>query len=464
MDSDVDVEIDKREGSFFQTITQPAVLELSRLWAMLNDAIAISLYMYANGIYLDYHGAQVGLTRKDSSSATGTLQITGDNGTIIPSGTRFSTASLTETDTAQRFLSGDSQTISGGTATVEVTAEIPGADGNVSADSVTIVEDSIAGIATVNNDEAMTGGADVEDDDDFRSRIAIQIASPQGAGNSSDYIAWARSRDSVGPDVTVVPRWNGVNNVKVIISDDDGNPSSTTVMQDVQDYLTGTHRIDTPDTAPSDDGTAAGSLTGSYEYRVTITDIFGCETAGSPALAVTLTADSQDLADLPLGNDYTYSRKIYRSIASGPFYLLTEITDNFTTTYTDNGAVDTDYIMPKTNNTSFCDGIAPIGANVWVDTPTLVDIDIAATVVFAPGYSLDGSGGTTETQTAIEAALVDYVDALPAGGDVYYRHVEAQFFAVTGVLDVTGLLVNGGTSNITLEEQEVSVVGTITLV
>lgn len=109
-------------------------------------------------------------------------------------------------------------------------------------------------------------------------------------------------------------------------------------------------------------------------------------------------------------------------------------------------------------------GLAPIGAIVTVATVTLVTINVSATVTFATGYSLDGTGGTTGTRAAIVAALADYINGLHPGETVYLRHVQARFFAVKGVLDVSSLLLNGAASNVTVTGLQVATMGTPVLV
>lgn len=110
-------------------------------------------------------------------------------------------------------------------------------------------------------------------------------------------------------------------------------------------------------------------------------------------------------------------------------------------------------------------GIAPIGAQVTVETPSVVNIDIVATVNHSGNYSLDGTGGTIATRASIEQALKDYIDKLEAGEDVIYNHVEAQFFKVPGVYDVSALTVEGAAADVAISSTpaQVARVGTVTL-
>lgn len=91
---------------------------------------------------------------------------------------------------------------------------------------------------------------------------------------------------------------------------------------------------------------AAGALTGTYYYVVTYTTNApdGGETSiGTVSALVSPSSQKVDLTNIPIGAGTTLTRKIYRTTAAGltsdlKFYLVTQINDNTTTTYTDNTA------------------------------------------------------------------------------------------------------------------------------
>lgn len=95
-------------------------------------------------------------------------------------------------------------------------------------------------------------------------------------------------------------------------------------------------------------------------------------------------------------------------------------------------------------------GIAPIDHHVTVQTPTSVAVSVSATVELADGYALDSITGDIAVRSAIEESLSDYIDELAPGVDVIYNHVMAQFFRVEGVVNVSAVLVNGGTADIVI--------------
>ena len=81
---------------------------------------------------------------------------------------------------------------------------------------------------------------------------------------------------------------------------------------------------------------ATGLLNGDYYYKITYVDSDGVE--GNPSVAtamVTVTNKKVVLSSVPVSSGMT--RRIYRTVASGIiYYLVDEIDDDTTTTYTDN--------------------------------------------------------------------------------------------------------------------------------
>jgi uncharacterized phage protein gp47/JayE len=108
-------------------------------------------------------------------------------------------------------------------------------------------------------------------------------------------------------------------------------------------------------------------------------------------------------------------------------------------------------------------GLAPVGATVTVATPTVEVVDVAASVTTLPGYTLDGTGGTIAVRADLEDAIRSYMDRLPPGDDVVYKHVLARFFEVAGVVDVPTLTLDGGTTNVAIGATQVAQTGTVNL-
>lgn len=82
------------------------------------------------------------------------------------------------------------------------------------------------------------------------------------------------------------------------------------------------------------------NLTGTYEWAVTFVTIEGETEIGLESLALALTASQVEVTGIPLGGPGTTARRLYRSKNGEPYLRVvaadTPLTNNVTTTYTDN--------------------------------------------------------------------------------------------------------------------------------
>lgn len=233
-------DIDDTEGGFPWDFTKPTALEKSELLEFhMMETTKIMHYMFSYGIYLDYHARAVGITRKEASRASGTLQITGSPGTIIPNGFLFAVPASGDT-AAITFYTTEEATISlDGVADVPILASETGTIGNVAADTIIImVSPSISGIEKITNTESTSGGAAEEDDESLRSRIGeiCEASDASFVGCDNDYIRWAKEINGVG-DVIVIPEWNGPGTVKVVVMDANGTPANPKIITDVENHI-----------------------------------------------------------------------------------------------------------------------------------------------------------------------------------------------------------------------------------
>lgn len=119
-------------------------------------------------------------------------------------------------------------------------------------------------------------------------------------------------------------------------------------------------------------------------------------------------------------------------------------------------------------------GLAPIGAKVAVTAPEAVTVNVAATLVLASGTALG------QVQQPIEDAIGAYLLSVRQGwgtntgtsdvsyaADVYLARVLAAIVGVTGVVNATGVTLNGGTADLILTQtgatQQIPTLGTVTL-
>lgn len=100
----------------------------------------------------------------------------------------------------------------------------------------------------------------------------------------------------------------------------------------------------------------------------------------------------------------------------------------------------------------------PIGATVTVESAEALTINVAATV------TIDGTTTKAAVQTAFSAALETYLQSISfVKYTLLYNRIAYMLLDIAGVTDYSVLTVNGGTVNITIGDDQVPVVGTVTV-
>ncbi|HHT2451609.1 TPA: baseplate J/gp47 family protein [Klebsiella michiganensis] len=138
---------------------------------------------------------------------------------------------------------------SSGTATVAVTAVLPdiaddvtggGSLGNADAGTILTLDANVSGIeSTVMLIQPATGGADIEDEEDFRQRGLLLFQNPPQGGSDADYKKWALEVSGV-TRAWVKRRLNGAGTVGVYImcdrNDNGGFPVGTDGISQLEDW------------------------------------------------------------------------------------------------------------------------------------------------------------------------------------------------------------------------------------
>ena len=109
------------------------------------------------------------------------------------------------------------------------------------------------------------------------------------------------------------------------------------------------------------------------------------------------------------------------------------------------------YLDPGT--TGMGDGIAPIGAFVTVSTAEEVPFNFTADITL--------SAGASDTETKINKSLTEYLAKMAyTRSKVAYLNLAAIILGTDGVETVTNLKINGGTSDLSLDDEQIPVLGT----
>lgn len=126
--------------------------------------------------------------RVPAAYAVGQITVTGTDGAVVP------IDSIYKRSDGARYATEAEAIITGGTATITIVAVEAGQVGNGAANIALTLDSPIAGInaaATVTAG-ALTGGADIEEDDSLRIRLLERIQQPPQGGARHDYIGWAK--------------------------------------------------------------------------------------------------------------------------------------------------------------------------------------------------------------------------------------------------------------------------------
>ncbi|MBE5966407.1 MAG: baseplate J/gp47 family protein [Lachnospiraceae bacterium] len=106
----------------------------------------------------------------------------------------------------------------------------------------------------------------------------------------------------------------------------------------------------------------------------------------------------------------------------------------------------------------YIETVRPIGAIVTVESPKEKNINIAANI------ALDGSASLEDVKAEFASLTAEYFRK--ATFDFYtisYAKIGSLLLSVPGVADYSGLSLNGGIENIVIGEEEIPILGTITL-
>lgn len=137
---------------------------------------------------LDAWAALRGVYKKNATAASGLIVFSGcAPGTVLDSGTAVMRADGVSYTTLAPATAG-----ADGSLSVSVLADAVGADGNCDSGTLFALLTSIDGMPSTGAASGpLIGGADVEQDNVFRTRMLQAYASRDGGGRNADYIEWA---------------------------------------------------------------------------------------------------------------------------------------------------------------------------------------------------------------------------------------------------------------------------------
>jgi uncharacterized phage protein gp47/JayE len=190
--------------------------------------------------WLDRHAniwlvnADGSIGRKSATTASGSVTATGVYGVVVPVGSRLESPTTTYETTAEAVI--------GNIATeINIRSISSGVGANLDTGSTLNFVAVISGVDNLATVVSLTGGTDIENDDDLRARVLRRIRQPPMGGAAHDYEAWALAM----PGVTrawCYPLEMGIGTVTVrfmmddLRADNDGIPNTDDVKA-VTDYI-----------------------------------------------------------------------------------------------------------------------------------------------------------------------------------------------------------------------------------
>ena len=177
--------------------------------------------------YLERHASMRGLRRRNPTTASGTLTVSGIAQSMLSDGLQVRIGQRFYRTTARAVIG------SGGTAEIPAIADEPGAAANVRDGEAQLMA-APAGVATECR-LTVQGGTDRESDASLLARLLEIIRRPPAGGNRYDYKNWALSVDGV-TSAYVYPLRRGLGTVDVAITSANQLPSVETLAA-VQNYI-----------------------------------------------------------------------------------------------------------------------------------------------------------------------------------------------------------------------------------
>lgn len=224
--------LSKIEGTYDYDIAAATSLEIKDLYDYLEWWSKQTFIDTATeNEYVDKHALIFGVKRRSEVKASGEITITGKTGTTIPKGTIVLSRTGIKYETLAVALIGSDDK-----AKARIQALVGGVTGNCGIGDIVAFEIADTNIYTVTNEEAITGGFDIESNEALIARAEEKIMRPAHSGNENDYKQWAKEVEGVGK-VDVIPVWNGGGTVKVIISDYDYNVANQELVEAVKNRI-----------------------------------------------------------------------------------------------------------------------------------------------------------------------------------------------------------------------------------
>lgn len=451
--------VDTREGSFFYIATSPAIREVARVYDLMGtEFVQAGIPVWSWGEYLSDHGLSVDTEREAAAAAEGEVTFEGAVGTEVGVGVRVvAEAPGTGGNEPREF-----ETIEAGT----IVANLPNPVNLTAADSaggllaastifyyvVTAVSDEGETIMSAQATDTTTAGNRqiTLNWDDVPLATGYRIYRSLSNGGPYDFLATSGpsaylDNGAATPNATIRPPLSNTSGLRVTVAvraveAGVGWNVPAGAIATLQTQVPNVGAITNPQptfggTDPETDEALALKILKAYQGRGPGTQ--------------------RDYERWALDFGGGIGRATVIPVWNGPGTVLVIV---LTADGDPVAATTVEELQLSLDPTAQMGaGTAPIGPTVTVATATGLTIAVVSTIDLEPGYSLDGTGGSTPVRNDVTNALRDYIEHVEPGQEVVRMQVIAAAISVPGVHDVTVLTLNGSTSNILLDNDPAQV-------
>ncbi|CUU47349.1 baseplate J/gp47 family protein [Clostridium beijerinckii] len=180
---------------------------------------------------LEQRCAEMGIYRKQATKATGIIKILGNKNAVFPEQSIVTTKSGKTYMTQEKIIIDEN-----GVGYANIVASDYGSSYNCSEGDIYIMPVKYSGILTVENEEKIDNGYDIETAEALYNRYILKVQTPATSGNKYHYKNWALEITGVG-NAEVYPLWNGNGTVKVVITNSNGRIANDSLIKAVYDHI-----------------------------------------------------------------------------------------------------------------------------------------------------------------------------------------------------------------------------------
>lgn len=225
--SDQNPDLDTRTGSLIYNALAPIALELESAYHEMDMILNETFLATASKEYLIKHGDQIGVEINAATHG----HFKGEFNVDVAIGSRFN---LDEYN--YNVIDKISEpTEDNPYYTFELVCETAGAEPNAYLGDLTPIT-YVPNVAYAKLTSVLIYGEDEEETEAYRYRLQVHVKQPPINGNVYQYNEWLAEYDGVGKYRTI-PCWNGVNTVKLLISNSENKGASDELVAKVQEFF-----------------------------------------------------------------------------------------------------------------------------------------------------------------------------------------------------------------------------------